>query len=556
MRLTNSIYLLLILCLSISVNAQQTLGVFKYDSLSFEGYSLFAPTAYSSTYLIDNCGREINSWPGSSTPGLSAYLLPSGHLLRTSRIISSLFLGGGAGGLIEKKTWDGILVWKYEYLSDRFQQHHDIEYLANGNILLLSWDYITGSEAIAAGRDPSLIGAGTWAERITEIEPIGTDSANIVWEWVMMDHIVQDFNPVLPNFGVVAEHPEKFNLNWVHNPTGSDFSDWIHANSVSYNPERDEIIFSSHNFSEVWIIDHSTTTAEAATSTGGNSGNGGDILYRYGNPQTYDRGTAADQVFFQQHDAQWITLGEDSGKLMVFNNGVGRPFGNSSSIDIWEPVLDGSDNYETPVSDPFGPDNLIYQWTADPLSDFYSKNVGGVQIMPNGNFLICEGAEGRVFETDRSGIIHWEYEVPVGLSGPLGQGVPAVNNQTFRMYRYAPDYPGLVGTDLTPGKVIELNPTDTSCSVYTPPLSTALNEIPDQVLSPAFPNPFQQEIWIPSGIMDDNPPQLYNLQGQFLLLGTQQGRYWHFNTAELSSGIYLLRQGNKSWKVIKNGNSF
>ncbi|MGC8644373.1 MAG: hypothetical protein ACP5XB_31305, partial [Isosphaeraceae bacterium] len=59
--------------------------------------------------------------------------------------------------------------------------------------------------------------------------------------------------------------------------------------------ELDQILLSVHSFSEIWIIDHGTTTAEAATHKGGRSGKGGDLLYRWGNPQAYRAGTAADQ---------------------------------------------------------------------------------------------------------------------------------------------------------------------------------------------------------------------------------------------------------------------
>src|SRR5262249_17725952 len=111
-------------------------------------------------------------------------------------------------------------------------------------------------------------------------------------------------------------------------------ADWLHCNSLSYNAEFDQIMVSSPEFNEIWIIDHSTTTAEAASHAGGRSGKGGDLLYRWGNPRAYRAGTVKDQRLFYQHNAQWIPRGfPGEGHLLVFNNGRRRPGGAHSTVD-------------------------------------------------------------------------------------------------------------------------------------------------------------------------------------------------------------------------------
>ena len=114
-------------------------------------------------------------------------------------------------------------------------------------------------------------------------------------------------------------------------PGSAESGDWMHANAVNYHPGLDQIAISSRRFNETWIIDHGITTEEA-------SGPAGDLLYRYGNPEAYGRGTAEQRVLFGQHDVQWIPDGHpQAGKLMVFNNGNNRPDCTCSTIDVWTP---------------------------------------------------------------------------------------------------------------------------------------------------------------------------------------------------------------------------
>ncbi|MDP6908568.1 MAG: aryl-sulfate sulfotransferase [Flavobacteriales bacterium] len=457
--------------LYIGITIAQTVGIQLNTTEAYDGYTLFAPMGYETTYLIDNCGQVVNSWDSDHRPGLSAYLLEDGSLLRTKNLGNATFNSGGSAGGVEHFDWNGNLTWEYEVSSSTECQHHDVEYLPNGNILMVVWELKTEAEAIQAGRDPDEVENAFWSEKIIEIEPSGSNGGTVVWEWHVWDHIVQDFDPTKDNYGVVADNPQLIDINYPNNNNPTINSDWLHINSVDYNPELDQIVLSSHNTHELWVIDHSTTTSEAAGHTGGTYSSGGDLLYRWGNPQAYDAGTQQDKKFFSQHDARWITEGTDAGKLMVFNNGKNRTPGVSySSVDIIDPPVDGNGNYTQPAGgQPYLPTDQSWTYTADPTSDFYSSNISGAHRLPNDNTVICEGANGRLFEVKTDGEIVWEYQTPVGTNGPVEQGTNLTNgNSIFRCMRYGANYTGLAGQDLTPGDVIELNSTET-CELFENP---------------------------------------------------------------------------------------
>jgi len=254
-------------------------------------------------YLLDNYGRIINIWKMEFTPSSAVYLLPNGNLLRGAKTEDSL---GTVGRMIQEIAWDGSLVWAFDFTSDYHTQHHDIEPLSNGNVLLLVNEKYSRDEAIAAGRDSLLLTEDSVkVEWVAEIMPTGPTTGDMVWEWHSWDHLIQDYDATASNYGVVEDHPELIDINFAFNIS----DDWIHANALGCNEELDQIAISSRHFGELWVIDHSTTTAEAATHSGGNSGMGGDILYRWGNPQCYRGGTAEDQTLFGPHDIQWIESG-------------------------------------------------------------------------------------------------------------------------------------------------------------------------------------------------------------------------------------------------------
>lgn len=447
-----------------SAQAQtHTVGLQYYDpDQTFDGYTLFCTMRSTNVYLIDMYGRVVNAWPGTQLFGNGAYLLPNGHLLRTCKLVT-----GAGGGRLQEIDWDNNILWQWDFYDDNHLPHHDIEPLPNGNILMIVWERFTKEQAIQAGRDTlHITDDGLTPLMIIEVQPVGADSANIVWEWHMFDHLIQDYDSTKDNYGVVADHYELMDINF----PSTNFADWQHCNAIDYNPEFDQIVFSSRTMSEIYIIDHSTTTAEAASHNGGNSGKGGDFLYRYGNPLSYRAGTVDDQVFYGQHDVRWIEPGRiGAGHITIFNNGFNRPGGAYSSIDEIIPPVDALGRYPALFpGTPFGPTELNWSYVADPPESFSSPFISGGTRMLNNNTVICEGATGRLFEVTYDGDLVWQYSNPEGLQGAVHQGEHPTAVATFRCIRYAPDYPGLVGQDLTPGAPLELYPVTISGTAHTP----------------------------------------------------------------------------------------
>jgi len=511
--------------------SQNTVGLTQYESDNIDGYVLFSPIVSNNTYLIDKCGEKVHEWTTSDNrPALSCFLLEDGSLLRTGQMSNPNFDEGGSGGLIERFDWDGTLNWSY-ILSDENQcMHHDILPLPNGNILCIVWDRYTKLEAFLQGKDTTGSSSFLWSEKIVELEPVGTDDAVVVWEWKLWDHLVQDFDMSKPNYGVVSASAELVDLNYFPGMAGGP--DWIHLNSIDYNPNLDQIILSSHTFSELWIIDHSTTTAEAATNTGGDSGHGGDLLYRWGNPQSYQRGTPLTKTYFGQHHATWIPEGfPNEGKIVVFNNGLSRP-GTFSSIDIIDPPLNETNTYDLPIDAAYMPLDVEWRYTATDPSDFYSSNISGVYPLSNGSFMITNGTSGLFFEVDAAKEIQWSYINPVHIGGTFSQGDSPTSNLVFRCTYYPTDYPGFSDHVLTPMGEIELSPTIPSiCTLLSNDEETAINTIS------IYPNPVVSVLTINGINLTDFTYEITGATGRSIMSGQNK---MEIDVSDLPNGTYFI----------------
>ena len=428
-----------------------TVGLLYWQSSSTDGYSLFSPEINKKVYLIDNCGQKINEWNFTGVPTQTCHILPDGNLLRAGY------------NAIEIRDWENNVVWSYDKQAHNLKQHHDIHPLPNGNILCLVSDVYGTSQMIAQGRNPALLDNFFRLDKIVELHPVGTNSASVVWEWKFIDHLIQDYDNTKLNYGVVADHPELLDLNFDNDET----EDFTHCNTVEYNAGLDQIMISSRNLSEIYIIDHSTTTAQAAGHTGGNSNKGGDFLWRWGNTQVYRQGGPQDEKLFLSHDPRWILAGSaDEGKISVFNN-YGDGTGKYSSVHLLVPQFE---NLQYVMQDgKFLPLDFDWSWNGTILGDtLFEPTQAGVQSLPNGNVFISQTSIGQLAEVTKDGSLVWAYKNPSGERIYNQYETKIAGNTLFRAEQYPEEYAGFDGKDLTPKGLIEdINPISDSCDSWT-----------------------------------------------------------------------------------------
>ncbi len=415
------------------------------EATPHEGYTLFNPLRSTSVYLVDMQGELVHRWKTEYNTGQSVYLLENGNLLKSvdDPEPEGVFRGGGEGGIVQEIAPDGTVVWEFKFSDESKRHHHDIEPMPNGNVLLIAWEGKTYEEAVAAGINPSRMeDDDIWPDFVVEIEPVYPDGGNVVWEWHVWDHLVQELYRDKDNYGVVADHPELIDINaapahreqqqmaapetveslrglgYIAGSAATDNrpeigNDWLHSNSIDYNAELDQILISVRHFSEIWVIDHSTTTEEAAGHEGGRYGKGGDLLYRWGNPEAHGVGDPEDRQLFVQHDARWIPEGyPGAGNITVLNNGGGRPEPHWSSVDEIVPPMNPDGSYVMEPGEPTGPAAPVWTYTAPEPSDFYASFISGAHRLPNGNTIVGDGAGARMFEVGADNAVVWEMDNP------------------------------------------------------------------------------------------------------------------------------------------------
>ncbi len=396
---------------NVSVPLSDNVEVYNSDLIE-DGYVLAVENGSTTSYLLNKEGFKIHEWTFEDNLGNDLEILPNGKLLGMFKANNPDVSFGGFGGVLKILNSNGTTEWEYVYASENSIAHHDVEMLPNGNVLFIAWERIGSILAAQSGIDTT---TDIFPEVLIEINP-NTDQ--IVWEWHSFDHIIQDRLNTLPNFGNVSDNPQLIDINY----NIVDNGDIMHANGIDYDADKDVIYLSVNFYHEIWVIDHSTTTEEAATNSGGNYNKGGDLVYRFGNPQAYQN-TQGQRIFYNNHFPNLLEGDEPgAGHILVYGNG-----NNIEQSTIFE--LEIPDDFSLTANIDNEP-GIIWSFT-DP--DLFFGRISGAVRLKNGNTLIAEGDYG-LWEVTPNGEIVWKYN---------GQG-----SNFWRCYGYLPNDENILNLDI------------------------------------------------------------------------------------------------------------
>lgn len=410
-------------------------GVTLYQpDKAWPGYVLFQAADYGAI-LLDPVGREVQVWKGLH--GFPNKLLPGGQVFGSTGARNPQFGFQDQLDLVQV-DWEGNIVWRFdrwEEIEDPGESrrwlaraHHDFQregsptgYFAPGQEPRIEG----GKTLVLVHRnvvDPAISDVPLLDDTVIEVAADGT----IVWEWNAHEHFEEY------GFDDQAKAVLRTNPNLV--PVQGGVGDWLHINSLSYvGPNRwydagdqrfhpDNVIWDSREANLIVIVDRKT----------------GAVVWKLG--PRYD-GTDAEKKLgwiIGLHHAHIVPRGlPGEGNLLLFDNGGWAGYGEASPGS-----RNGTKNALRDYSRvlEIDPTTLAIVWQYTPAeagfivpldaSRFYSPFISSAQRLPNGNTLITEGSDGRVFEVTAAHEIVWEFISPYWGSGPLAL------NMVYRAYKY------------------------------------------------------------------------------------------------------------------------
>ena len=361
-------------------------STFFNKDLVDDNYILVNDAGNNYVYLMAKNARVLHQWNlKGGDLGNDCFYLKDGRLLAMVESDDPKILLGGYGGKVQLLQADGKELWSFVHSTEDYILHHDAELLPNGNILAMTWERYTAKEALARGYK---LEVDLFPDGLIEIDPMTNE---IVWEWRLWDHLVQEHDDTKSNYGIIANNPQLVDINYNQREDG----DISHANGIAYDEEKDVIYLSANFYSEVWVIDHSTTTVEAASHSGGQFDKGGDLIYRFGNPTAY-KNLNGERLFHNNHYPNLLD-GVDYGKMLIFSNGAELLQSTVYELELPTSFIINPNSDNEPA--------VLWSFTDKEL---YSPKVSGAEKLPNGNILITEGDYG-IWEVSQNKEVVWKF---------------------------------------------------------------------------------------------------------------------------------------------------
>ena len=384
------------------------------------------------TRLIDLNGHVVHVWNYWGFP--SELINPAINDGKKGELVVQLSHTNGPqaalfGYIFANKTiaqvdWNGKVLWQWgdKAPGGAARQNHDWDHLPNGDTLIVA----TVDRVV-----PSLSSAKVADQVFYEITPKG----QIVWTWYVADHINE--------FGLSSDGLAQLKAFLAPGRQGHGFitindmqpigpNKWFDAGDKRFAP--DNIVIDSREASFIAIIDKKS----------------GKIVWRLGPDYPTNQGPVLRPVLSLnvprpvdqtsgQHDAHIIPKGlPGAGDLLVFDNE-----GPSGYPPTRLSTLTGSRVLEiNPITK-----QIVWQYSGidsgSPAWSFFSSFISSARRLPNGNTLIDEGMNGRLFQITPKGEIVWEYVNPYFARQVVGPGPALKTNWVFRAqpvpYNWVPD---------------------------------------------------------------------------------------------------------------------
>lgn len=384
---------------------------------AWNGYTVLSSLGVRAAIVIDMNGKVVKQWDGyNNNAGGPVRVLPGGIVIGPEGA-----LAGRQESLdLVERDFDGKQMWHFDHTEQVSQngttvwaarQHRDWEradfpagyYSPNAtpaargvNTLLLT--HIDHSVAKVAGN--------TMLEddKVIEVSPDG----KILWQWIASDH-VDELRLDAGARKALAGGSGRTGYNWFHTNTASYVGPnrWYDAGDKRFAPEN--VIISSRETSIVAIVARD-----------------GSLVWRIGPDYSVSPEMRAIGQVVGQHSPHIIPKGlPGAGNLLMLDNGSSSGYGNPSPT-----APNGRGIYARATSRvlEIDPVTLKVVWSFA-AATFYGANVGGAQRLLNGNTLITEGPDGRVFEVTPDGTIVWEFVFPNFSRGARP------TNSLYRAYR-------------------------------------------------------------------------------------------------------------------------